>query len=171
MRVENNQGTINWALATIENGTTTETYGTHTVQTGQYYCVETLRDVTHGIQMLWVNGQLEVSTTTAMTHPSWEVKVGIPWEGRSANQTLGTCELHYDDVIVSDQRLLQTSNFNATIGGNSYPVTIVSNSSVSTSASTNHKELSASTSQEKLEQMVSATSPSQLNYWAAHTWV
>jgi len=130
VRVENNQGTINWALATIEDNLTRETFGTHTVQTGQYYSIETLRDVAHGIEMLWINGQLEVSTTNVMTHPSWEVKVGIPWEGRSASQTPSTCEVHYDDVIISDQRLPQTSIFNTTIGGNSYPIIVVSNSSL-----------------------------------------
>jgi hypothetical protein len=163
VRIENNLGTINWALATVENNLTTWTYGTHTVQTGQYYSIETLRDVTHGVEMLWINGQLEVSTTTAMTHPSWEVKVGIPWEGRSASQTMGTCEVHYDDVIISNQRIPQTSIFNATIGGNVYPVSILSNSSISNfSFNQSQKAIKFNVSGESGTGFCNVTFPTQL---------
>ncbi len=131
VRVVNDLGTLRWSLATIENNITDSSYGAQTVQTGRYYCVESLRDVAHGVQMLWIDGQLEVSTETAMTNPSWEVKLGICWVGRSGSQTVGTCEVRYDDVIISDYRIPQTSVFNVIVDENSYPVSIVSNSTVS----------------------------------------
>ncbi|MCJ7631488.1 hypothetical protein MUP77_03685 [Candidatus Bathyarchaeota archaeon] len=130
VRVVNDLGTLRWSLATVESNLTTYAYGAHTVQTGRYYCVETLRDVVRGIQVLWIDGLLEVSTATAMSHPSWEVKAGLCWVG-SATQTAVTCELHYDDVAVSNYRIPQTSIFNVMVDGNSYPVSIFSNSSIS----------------------------------------
>lgn len=130
VRIENNLGTLRWALATIENNSTTLAYGTQAIQTGQYYFVETLRDVANGIQMLCIDGQLEASSATAITLPSWEVKLGICWVGRSGSQTVGVCELRYDDVIISDHRIPQTTVFDVIVDENSYPVSIVSNSTI-----------------------------------------
>ena len=96
--VTNQSGVLKWEIqvyeATLSIGTA---YGTHAPVAGQWYCVELERDVTNGLQKLWVNGTLEASLTKTITTNVSQVLIGTFYDN-----TAGTNELFFDDVSVSD---------------------------------------------------------------------
>lgn len=66
----------------------------------RYYCVELLRDGYHGIEQLWIDGQLRVIANVPIStlHGDTQVYVGIGW-----NADLGTPHTVYiDDLVVAD---------------------------------------------------------------------
>ena len=63
---------IAWSQTTIA--------GTHAPVTGQWYCIEILRDVTNDNQTLWVNGVIEVTSANAIATNAVRASAGIIYQ-------------------------------------------------------------------------------------------
>lgn len=95
--VYNNAGTLVWYLVTQEAAVYQGFLGTHTPVTGQWYCVEVLRDVTNDLETLYIDGVAEVQATRAITTNTTRALVGYFYQqGANSNSVAVDC------VVVAD---------------------------------------------------------------------
>ena len=101
-------GTLLWGIRSNETGSGQNTLGTHTPITGQWYCVEILRDVTNDLQRLYIDGILEASATRVITTNTTRALVGYFYqEGADANSTALDCVV-VADAYIGTEGTLQT---------------------------------------------------------------
>lgn len=97
--LENVSGNLFWGLIVAYNGTSYATYETapSNPKTGVPFCIELKRDVTNGLEELWIDGVSKATNNINVTGYSNEIVVGSP-DGNSISQQ--TC--YVDSVVVAD---------------------------------------------------------------------
>jgi hypothetical protein len=84
--VENSGGQYYWGVYSSINGATYNDREStpSNPSTGKYYCIESMRDVTHGLSALWVDGSAKVSVSRSNSGNANKIYSGITWTSSSA---------------------------------------------------------------------------------------
>jgi photosystem II stability/assembly factor-like uncharacterized protein len=103
--VENVGGQYYWGLFTAINGVVYEDReaAASNLTAGTYYCIETCRDVTNGLNCLWVDGVLKVAAPHSNAGISTIIACGISWTDSAAT-------VYVDDVEASTAYIGTTVN-------------------------------------------------------------
>jgi hypothetical protein len=123
--LENIDGNLFWLLRIAELGVTTEVYEAVASNpvTGVPYCVEIRRDVTSGLEELWIDGVSRASADQSITRDSSEIVVGY---GYSPSVNQQTC--YADCVVVADAYIGPEDSVPPTFGSISTNTTIAEQS-------------------------------------------
>lgn len=90
---------LKWCLITLENGSAEWILGSHTPTTNVWYCVELKRDVTNDSEILYVNGNVEASSSRAITTNSSILTAGIQYTNDAPNTLVFDCVVAADGPI------------------------------------------------------------------------